>query len=220
MANIMCQVRIPHRSLITADDVVNTFNFVGLSDAETMAPLALGLLADFYGGLNGIQIQRIKDMLSGELAVAGTRIKVYDHADPEPRVPILDESLGLTNATNAPFANLPGEVAIGISYHAEQVSGVAAARRRGRIYLGPLRNDALAGTGTTPSRPPVAMLVDLAQAARGLASGPSGCRWAVYSRRDEAFREIVGGHIDNAFDTQRRRGVETTLRQGFTAGPA
>lgn len=218
MARIHCQVRIPHKNLISADDVVNTFNFQGIADAETMAPIALGLLNTFYNGLSTPQTVPIKNYLSFELNVAGTRVKIYDLADPEPRVPVLDESLGVTAPSSASGANLPAEVALGVSYQSEPVSGVSAARRRGRIYLGPLRGQVLEGSITAPSRPDSAARLQIALAAAGLASGPVGCRWCVWSRRNDAFYEIVGGYIDNAFDTQRRRGTGVSSRQGFTGG--
>lgn len=218
MARIHCQVRIPHKSNISADDIVNTFNFQGIAEADVMAPLALGLLATFYGGLNTPQTVPIKNYLSYELNVAGARIKVYDLADPEPRVPVLDESLGLTTATTFSGRNLPGEVALGVSYLSEPVSGVSAARRRGRIYLGPLRETVSDGAADGPARPGAAVRLQISLAASGLASGPLGCRWCVWSRTNDAFYEVESGYIDNAYDTQRRRGVAVTSRQGFSGG--
>lgn len=218
MARIHCQVRIPHKSLINEDAVINTFNFTGVADAETMAPLALGMLKVFYNDLSTPQVTRIKDLLSYELAVAGTRIKIYDLADPEPRVPILDESLGVTDATSSSNPNLPGEVCIGVSYRSEAESGVVAARRRGRIYLGPLRPTVSEGTTSSAARPSAAARLSIALAAAELASGPIGCQWAVWSRTNDAMYPIIGGYIDDAYDTQRRRGVRTSSRQGFSGG--
>lgn len=219
MAQILCQVRIPHKSLIAADDVVNTFAFTGIADAEAMSTAALGMLKVFYNDLSAPQTTAVKNYLSFELNCGGARIKVYDWADPEPRVPILDESLGMTAATSTTDGALPGEVALGVSYLAAQESGVPAARRRGRIFLGPLRSSLLSGAADVASRPNAAARLQISLAAAQLASGTASCRWAVYSRRDQAFRQILNGYIDNAFDTQRRRGVAVTSRQAFTGGP-
>lgn len=218
MGQIHCQVRIPHKSLIPADDAINTFNFTGVDNVEDQATVALGKLKTFYNDLSGTQTVRIKDMMSGELNFGGTRIKVYDLSDPEPRVPILDESLGVSNATPVTSANLPGEVAVALSYQAEAESGVAAARRRGRIFLGPLNTGFMTSTTTTASRPSGASCLAVAQAAEELSSGPVGTQWCVWSRVNAAFYPIVKGYIDNSFDTQRRRGVATTSRTAWEGG--
>lgn len=218
MGQILCQVRIPHRSLIGANDVVNTFNFTGIDNVEDQATVALGLIKVFYNDLTDLQTSAVKNYLSGELNPAGTRIKIYDASDPEPRVPILDESLGVTGPSPASTTNLPGEVAVGLSYTAAITSGVPAARRRGRIYLGPLNAGATEGVANAPQRPSSVFMLNLSRAAKGLSDGPIGTRWAVYSRRDDAFRPIVAGYVDNAFDTQRRRGVDATARIAFESG--
>lgn len=218
MAEIMTQVRIPARSLIPADDIVNTFNFVGTADAVTMAPLAREMVRAFYNDLASLQTEPVKNYLSGELNPSAAQIKIYDHADPEPRVPLYDGTLGVTGPAPVGTGNLPAEVAIALSYLAEQESGVPAGRRRGRIYIGPLRSGASEGSSATTTRPAGSALTNISRAAAELASGPIGCRWAVYSRRDEAFRQILNGYLDNAFDTQRRRGPDTTSRVAFTGG--
>lgn len=218
MGQILCQVRIPHRNLLGSDDVVNTFNFTGVDNVEDQATQALGMLKVFYNDLTGLQAVAVKNWMSGELDFAATRIKVYDHADPEPRVPILDESLGVSANSPSASTNLPGEVSVAISYAAELESGEVQRRRRGRIFLGPLNTGISNSTGTTSARPSGPAQTALAIAAGELASGPLGTRWAVWSRANDAFYPIVGGYVDNSFDTQRRRGVATTTRVAFTGG--
>lgn len=218
MGQIHCQVTLPHKSLIAADNVINTFNFTGVDDTEDQATAAVGIIKAFYNDLADTQVNPVKYYFSGEINFGGARIKIYDLADPEPRVPILDESLGTTNVTPGSSTNLPGEVAVCLSYSAAAESGVSAARRRGRIYLGPLCTTASTGTTAIAARPLAGMLLDMSKAAAELASGPVGTQWCVWSRVNNAFYPIVQGYLDNAFDTQRRRGVATTTRTGWTGG--
>lgn len=217
MGQIHCQVTFPHNSLIAADSVVNTFSFTGIDNVEDQAIVAKGKLLAFYNTVAAGQVNPIKAYLSSELALLSARIKVYDASDPEPRVPILDVALGTTSVTPLNTQNLPGEVALAASYAAEAESGVAAARRRGRIYLGPLNVGAGSGSGATPSRPTTQFRSDVAKACQALAGSPVGTLWAVWSRKNSAYYVITRGYVDDAWDTQRRRGVATTTRTGWVS---
>lgn len=218
MGQIYCQVSIPHRSLLSRDTVVNTFTFSGVDNVEDQATIALGKLAAFYNAESGTQNEPLKNFYSGELRLDSCRIKVYDLSDPEPRVPILDESLGVTSPAPLSTTNLPGEVAVCASYSGPPESGEPNARRRGRIYLGPLNQGASTGTGVAPARPSTSFIGNIAEACKELSDGPVGTQWSVWSRRNNNFVQIDRGYVDNSFDTQRRRGVDTTARTGWEGG--
>lgn len=115
---------------------------------------------------------------------------------------------------------LPQEAALALSFHAdlttvaEEVGATRPrARRRGRVFLGPLHPTAM--DYTTPpymvadaivlaaNEAMVALLADLA--------GASG-DWSVWSRAGGELNTIAGGWTDNALDTQRRRGPAATGR--------
>lgn len=216
MGQIYAQVTFPHRSLIPADAAMNTFFFTGVDDPEDQATSAFGRLVTFYNVASGSATIPIKNYLSGELLVTGARVKIYNMDDPEPRVPILDESLGLSSPTPVNAVNFPAEVAVGLSYRADPESGVAPARRRGRIYLGPLNTGAGTGSTTATARPTALMQSNCAQACKQLAiASPVGTRWAVHSRVSGTYAIITNGYVDDAYDTQRRRGVDTTSRVGW-----
>lgn len=219
MGQIHCQVTLPSKSLIAADSVVNTFSFTGVDNVEDQAVVALGKLKAFYNDVNTSGTPAaLKTYFSGEINFAGARIKVYDASDPEPRVPILDESLGASAATPASASNLPAEVALCLSYAADIESGQKAARRRGRIYLGPLCTYASDGATGATARPNVNVIANMKVAAETLSDGPVGTQWCVWSRVANTYAIITHGYIDNAFDTQRRRGPDPTTRTGWTGG--
>lgn len=89
------------------------------------------------------------------------------------------------------------------------------ARYRGRIYLGPL-NDATAGSAPVSGdlRPGAVFLTDMSDAWFRFMDERGG-DFAVWSRADEVLRLVApDGRItmDDAYDTQRRRGAARTTR--------
>lgn len=97
------------------------------------------------------------------------------------------------------------------------------ARYRGRIYLGPLNINAREGSPTTTHAQVSQTLINTAlNAFEGLIDGLEGAAnpatVAVWSRRDAAMHPVttVNGEaicqMDNAFDTQRRRGSSATAK--------
>lgn len=93
-----------------------------------------------------------------------------------------------------------------------------ASRRRGRIFVGPLTDQA--GGSTEPVRPVAFMKNDLLGLGVFLANPTNatltsiGTTWGVWSKEQEnaPFTPIVQVSVDDAFDTQRRRGVAKTSR--------
>lgn len=118
--------------------------------------------------------------------------------------------------------DLPNEVAGVLSFHAnltglvEEVGDTRPkARRRGRVYIGPLVVPAVTA-GPNPK------LSDefrqcLAEAAGSLRdnAGAIGFDWSVWSRAANDLYTVVGGWTDNAPDSQRRRGQAPTARATF-----
>lgn len=85
------------------------------------------------------------------------------------------------------------------------------ARRRGRVYIGPLNEAAMTLNVTTENRPVAALLTVLSEASKQLRDD-AVTDWGVWSRRDGAVVSVVSGFIDNAFDTIRKRGQGPTAR--------
>lgn len=119
---------------------------------------------------------------------------------------------------------LPTECAGVLSFHADltgvlEESGATRprARRRGRVFIGPIGSTAI-----DPDTPPYYLSTlfrqTLAQAAVTLYDDAqtNGATWSVWSRADALLRPVVGGWTDNAPDIQRRRGPAASLRASFT----
>lgn len=129
-----------------------------------------------------------------------------------------DPWLGPVTARSTP--GLPTEVAGVLSFHADltgelEVVGAThpKARRRGRVFIGPLVNEAVTND-TPPYYLSSAFLLHAREAGTRMLdeSTTDDVPWCVWSRADATLRPVVGGWTDNAPDTQRRRGTAAGAR--------
>lgn len=196
------------------DQFVNTFHFGGGGAlAGTHAALAT-LIKNFYDVLPGGGGHPLSFYLSGNSDSPGARIKMYDLADPLPRVPIYDE-LYTPSVHPGAGQNLPNEVACCLSYAATHTAGVPIASQRGRIYIGPLNDNALgSASGDVISRPLLGMRTDMVKAAKVLQAAAADILWlwSVHSPTRAADYPITSFWSDDAWDTQRRRGEAPSSR--------
>jgi hypothetical protein len=135
-----------------------------------------------------------------ELAFSNFLLKVYNMADPTPR-PIIATKQTLGGASVAG----PHEVALCLSYY----SGRNLPRTRGRIYLGPFQGSIVAVA--TPNAVTISDLITLGTSIHA-AFAALGGSWAIHSVKDNTFLPITNTWVDNAWDTQRRRGMKATSR--------
>lgn len=90
------------------------------------------------------------------------------------------------------------EVALCLSYQAAPVP-----RRRGRMYIGPFKASIAAG-----DRPSIALLNTLLDFGDGIAAlGGVNIRWEQYSTTDGVSTPVNRMWVDDAWDTQRSRGL-------------
>lgn len=208
---LRCQVAFPETlSGIGADLFVNTWHIIDLhSPADPVAASA-----DFRSALEDLFYGQLESRFS-DLVGAVATFKAYDLTDPEPRAPVNE---GVITVTPAGGGVLPPELAVVVSARAVFESGAPKARRRGRTYVGGLNLTALdQPTGQISA----AAVGTFAQAATDLLDDSENSvdyRWAVYSPTDSTARAVTGGWIDNAWDIQRRRGLDLTDRQTFGTG--
>lgn len=201
MPIIRAQVVIPATSNVSEDACVNTFHFFADDTSEgTVGSIQTALVA-FYEALDAYK--------SNLMQWTTARVKWYDLEDPEPRVPFENEVLGLSATGGS--GSLPRELAVCVSFAADYVSGSSAARRRGRIYFGPLASAAAGSDGRIVG----ALVTAAVTAASGLyttSALASEWSWGVYSPTAGALYQVTNGWVDNEFDIQRRRGTRPTVR--------
>lgn len=210
------------------DKVTNTFSFA-VPDAATgvVTGLAIGeALEDVYSTTySGFGNASIAKYLSRWLSrgTLASKVNVYDRA--APGSPLLSYPWTLPAVLSGAGPELPQEVAVVASFHGD-LSGVPersgstrpASRRRGRVFIGPLHVDALqeGAGGGQPQTPQVNLIGAINSALNDLRDSAAlaalDAVWEVYSEAAGAGYPVVGGYVDDAFDTQRRRGQAPTTR--------
>jgi hypothetical protein len=193
---------------LPADFVTNTWwisvrnDVIGSPTQEELVDGINGHLVTFYDA--------IRQDLSPLLSVTGHEFKWYAMEDPTPRTPKYLHSWTFGSAFGG-FA-MPSEVALVSSYQATKQSGVAQATRRNRIFLGPMNTSAQDAVLGRPATATVVRITDAAEAFAATSDGANGWSWRVYSGKTGEDHPIADGWVDNAWDTQRRRGIDPSSR--------
>lgn len=153
-------------------------------------------------------------LVFGGINQTGHEITFYDLSDPKPRIPFYMSTWDFPTAPS--LDQLPHECSIVSSFKTNREAGKSDRNRRNRVYIGPISNAVL---NPDDGRVQPATRIRIADAFSDLAT-QSGSEddwtWVVYSPTlDEAY-PVKEGFVDNAFDTQRRRGVDSTVRSVWT----
>ena len=160
---------------------------------------------DFYDDINATY-------WSSSIAQNGHIVKFYALPGVKPNYPFAEGTFNLASAPSG--SPLPSECAIVLSMQGTRTAGSPQARRRGRIYLGPW-----GAAANTSGRPTPALATQIASATQTLEANLNAqspiSSLAVWSQADGVGVNIVDGWIDNAWDTQRRRGLQYTSRTTY-----
>lgn len=190
------------------DQVVNSWAFRndGIpGDLETLGNEIQRVLDAFYFGEVSAG-QSIGAYMSPDLTALNYR--VYDLGQAPPREPLIVPSLDF-NIISA-GSPLVEEAAVVMSMKSDG----NGKRDRGRLYLGPLRTSAVqAVDGRT--RVSTAFRNVIADRATDVIQTTENVTWTFVSQADAAAKVVTRGYIDNAFDTQRSRGIEADTRLLF-----
>lgn len=202
------QVRLQLASGLPEDVSVNTFAFRqiggGIPDGNSAifaTQLWFNLATDGY---LGPQVSREPNAHS---------TKVYRILDPEPRVPVA--SVPFTTAdiqTNN--GALPNEISVVTTFYGDAPSGIPAARRRGRIYIGPLADFSVldpSGYARPSQTGFINGLLDRVGAWLNVME-ENDMEFEVWSRTQGAVFPVTRFSCDNEYDIQRRRGSKATVR--------
>lgn len=224
---------LEHSSGLARDNAVNTFHFNGPTDEATLGALKLALDRFYVSPNTGGSTAAVGEYISN--VMTGLRFKLYDVTAEPSGPPILDQPSGAgLPAVRLNSANLPSEVALCGSFEGLPAAGLVQKRRRGRIYLGPLNIAASTTSGTGVTRPSTGVRTTLQLALQRLALevdsvaemvvysrpyagreagiGPNGKPFKALPARPGTTVNIEQVWVDDAFDTQRRRGERATGR--------
>lgn len=219
------------------DNCVNTWHFEGLITPANLQAIDTAVDRFYRATISGQA--RSVDVWLGTQVSALTN-KIYDVTEEPAGAPILvSPERVLVGTRFGTKGNMPSEAAVCLSFAGTPEVGLVQSRRRGRVFIGPLRYDALEYVGGD-MRPISDFRTDLIMAAQRMATEVDGtAEWVVYSRPFAGRGEIVRPgrstlpaiparpgttvnidevSVDNAVDTQRRRGTRPTLRQTAMTG--
>lgn len=230
-------VELPYKSGLPKDKTVNTFAIAEANGHAGMDAAYLAAISGIYttnsAALGGVPLGSYLSKGVSRVANACT-VKLYDitdHLDGSPHGS--PYALGtFTIATEGADLALPDEVALVCTLEAAGRStqfveipdgtdpGTAVDRPRqrytGRVYFGPFTSSATANDANGSARPTTAIMnavrerVIAAALAIDAAGAGDVAGLGVWSRVDRAIRGIDNVRTDNAWDTQRRRGISPT----------
>lgn len=206
-------------TLLPEDRFVNVFHFSDFSLTDAYAALADGIrdrVGNFYTSTIGAG--SIGELMSPFAQRNFTVVSYNMLIPPGERVPT-SEIKTLPPALTG--GGLPEEVAVCCTLEG---APPITSRRRGRIYIGPLLNNTAVITPATAfiaARPNISSnnLGNRIQIhAASLATTTVAMRWCIRSTTPtENYVPINSGYVDDAFDTQRRRGPDPSTRAVWTS---
>lgn len=233
MAIMRCTAVLSSRTGLIEDQVRNVWHFETLGDFFT-EPHAVDIaesVMQFYRSL----AQRLSPVIRrdpGSVAVEVARVEPGNPGESDDSVTKLigrivnGDTFGSTN-TGIP---LPSEAAVAMSFAGnlvgvpeESLGGLIrpAARRRGRLFLGPwnagqVASDPSSGRPIVEATLRTAILTNYASlinSVNGAGQDAGKVRHVVYSRASGLVFPVQEVSVDDAFDTQRRRGEARVARQ-------
>lgn len=212
MAHIRAQVVLQGGTNLPEDRFVNVWHFdSGAANYSSHVAAVTAALDNVYGSTDMVAAGAGLSNLLSQFVMRAYSYRFYLMSDPEPRVPTVVNKTLKPYPTTSGLRDVPEEVAIVMSLRGE---APVTPRRRGRIYFGPLNHLALYDAqGTAPVRVDATVLTSMQNALTGLMD--AGVGWCIYSPTDDELVPVAGGHIDNALDTQRRRGPDASTRLLF-----
>lgn len=229
MADLRAQVILPGLSNKPEDVFVNTFHFSSQTADGAAFDVIKAHLAELYnvGGLgpSGNATPGLAHYMSRTIKrdADAVLIKIFNLADPEPRMPVERRFTLAAAAGDGTTLELPAEVALCGSFYALQ----NRPRLRGRVYFGPFHALALQDATNERGRPAQLLVESAVVALKRLITKPANTQnLAVRGKADgepigdtvlpqRVLRVATAGWVDDAFDTQRRRGQDAMTRTTF-----
>lgn len=227
------QVTLPYDSQIPRDASSNSWH-VEITDLGTEF---IDAFADVINAVVAVYTD-VDQYFSSELTSPG-RIRLYDLEDAPPRLPVWDTDFIVQPAPDG-SVDLPNEVALCLSFRGAITSGVNRKRNRGRIYFGPLTGgNVTGGVGDVYSTSTLARAIANAASTHldpiPMSLSGGSAVWSVFSRSNAlglavgapqpaqeptytaaqlaaGFTPVASFYVDDAWDTQRRRGKQAVNR--------
>ena len=165
------------------------------------------MLYNFYTGDGQSLAPSVANFMTTENITGDYTLKAYDLTQPKPRTPVYESSGAITPGG---ADSLPTECSAVMSFQATVESGENQKRRRNRVYLGPFSVQANA-SGLIKNEL-VERLLFQGKNLKNESGASTTWEWCIYSPTDDNAEVVWSGWVDNAWDSQRRRGIRKTAR--------
>lgn len=217
--HVACQVVFENVSGLPRDRVTNTFHFrrpEGTSFAAWVAALSPTVINTYNATWSPVTVW-LASFISDQISrgINASKLNWYDLSLNPPHVPTVTT---FTLSASGNSTSLPNEVALCGSFKGDVVPGVPTSRQRGRVYIGPLSLNAINGTESAGDQRPTSgntgIIDSIARSLKGLAlaARTNSGDLCVFSPTNNALYPVTSIWVDDAFDTQRRRGARSTSR--------
>nr|CRY96102.1 hypothetical protein [uncultured prokaryote] len=225
-AHIRVVTRIPYEDDIKRDVSENVWWFFSEDltvDNDIMASDAIARMQSFWedtpDGVDHPLGYYMSSVLKRDTDACD--ILVYD-AQGDAGAPPFTTAQFTLGGNHTPNVNMPEEVALCASYWSKnpslQGNLLPRPRRQGRVYIGPFNTWALANGTSGYARPNPDLTATLVGAISHIAdNNADDGGWCVLSRASHQSSVITNGWVDDAWDTQRRRGVDASTRTSWAA---
>lgn len=217
---MLCEFTVaqPYYTNVPEDRIVNTWHFF-YEGEDTPSQTSFATVKDALMGFYEAGFSTVAtNSKAAWVSASNWQIKAYDLAQAKPRVPVYSALDNFSGAT-ATTSSVPPEVALCVSYQADYLPGINPQSMRGRIFIGGIGAGIQAGAANAFPAPSAVLVNAFAGAASVLVDpGPSDplWSWVMYSQKLGVHWPVTKGWIDNALDTQRRRGQAPSGRTLWT----
>lgn len=214
MPIVRAVAKLAARTGLPRDDADLTFHYSfattpGSSDYDNLA----GVISFFLNAPPSGHTDHVRDYISQDRDTGTGHCHVVFYlmpSTPGPTGAPVHTTAFTFSGGSIPAAPLPDQDAACLSFHADLTGAVHPRRLRGRVFLGPLGSLALEeGSGGIGAQSVSSNFLSVATASAHaellLDAASFGWTWVVFSRVDWAGHTVVGGYMDDRFDTQRRR---------------
>lgn len=167
-------------------------------------PAIEAALLGFWDSVNGTAVSSLKSRIPDSITTA--KLKVTDLGEPLPRYPVHEATITPVTVGNS-SPPLPREVAVVNSFYGGQ-----GPRMRGRNYLGPWVNSVVEEDANNVPRVASFLQEWITESALALRDTTENVTWVQMSTTYGIATPVLGGWVDDAFDTQRSRGKDPSAR--------
>ena len=213
------------------DNIVNTWHFTtptasGEVDTQAVFDALVAAVKDFYdtavvfGSVGGGGVP-VRSFVTSVALQPTVTVKIY-RCETEIALGLSAEPLFTTTFTLGAMASgapYPAEVAICASFKSTPTDpAYPAACQRGRVFVGGLDSAQAGGVASGRVYVGAGFRDVLCGAMKRLANvNAQGINWIVWSHKLHQAFPVTAGWVDDAFDTQRRRGPDAGSRTLWTA---